>query len=184
MTLKRSVNANRAYAELQRQCSLCTLQDFGNTAHVVHEDGGSFFVPNAFTRVWVDPENGIPWVFLLAEHSEPMYWPADDLNGYGTYIKVPCDDYVLCEYCDGMGILPNRMDTPGGPTCSCGKPSRLQSGDRSKDCGPITCINCKGLGMKWKSSEERLDFFKDCDAAPNGWYCTREKGHKGPCEAW
>lgn len=24
----------------------------------------------------------------------------------------------------------------------------------------------------------------DCDKAPEGWYCTRDKGHEGPCAAW
>jgi hypothetical protein len=23
-----------------------------------------------------------------------------------------------------------------------------------------------------------------CEKAPKGWYCTREKGHPGPCAAW
>lgn len=24
----------------------------------------------------------------------------------------------------------------------------------------------------------------DCDLPPNGWTCTRDKGHPGPCAAW
>lgn len=23
-----------------------------------------------------------------------------------------------------------------------------------------------------------------CDKPPEGWYCTRERGHEGPCAAW
>lgn len=24
----------------------------------------------------------------------------------------------------------------------------------------------------------------DCDRAPPGWFCSRDKGHAGPCAAW
>lgn len=38
-----------------------------------------------------------------------------------------------------MGILPNRMDAPGGPVCACGKPSRRESGQCEDDHGGMMC---------------------------------------------
>jgi len=44
-----------------------------------------------------------------------------------------------------------------------------------------------GLGVKSDTFEQALCFHNadgTCDLPPLGWYCTREKGHDGPCAAY
>ena len=54
---------------------------------------------------------------------------------------------VSCKECLGTGLEPNRMlEFDDGPLCSCGKPSRLQSGMCSYECEGGECILCSGRG--------------------------------------
>jgi hypothetical protein len=128
-----------AKEELLRQCRLRVLADFDQDVLVMHEDGSTFFVRNALTGEWVDPLDSYVWVFLFAEHNEPMYWHADDLIYWGIYPQAPCAN------CEGMGVVPNRMCLPEGPMCGCGKPSVTQSGNCGTNCDP-TCTLCGGKG--------------------------------------
>lgn len=49
-----------------------------------------------------------------------------------------------------------------------------------------------GDTISWVTADEiarRLDEAaatqpESCDVAPKGWYCTRPKGHEGPCAAY
>jgi hypothetical protein len=150
MTLGLAPSAIRAKAELLRQYDLAPLEDFIYDSQVIHEDGSTFFVRNSFTRVWVDPLEPTVWVFLISEHSEPMYWGAGDLYSWASYRKVPTPDSVQCVSCDGIGVVPNRAFLPGGPECGCGRPSTLQSGScGTDDCEP-RCKTCAGVGWIWK----------------------------------
>lgn len=92
MVLALSKAANRAKVELLRQCALCALDDFDSDSRVIHEDGSTFFVCNSFTRVWVDPVDTKVWIFLFAEHSEPMYWCSEDLYSWGSYKRIPAPE--------------------------------------------------------------------------------------------
>ncbi len=41
---------------------------------------------------------------------------------------------------------------------------------------PSQLSDCFRHGMAWA--------LRACDRPPKGWYCTREKGHEGPCAAY
>ena len=49
-----------------------------------------------------------------------------------------------CETCGGFGLVPNRMDAPGGPICGCGQPSVHESGSCGRTHGPIFCVCTMG----------------------------------------
>jgi len=35
-----------------------------------------------------------------------------------------------------------------------------------------------------ENTEDKPDATAKCTIPPDGWYCTRAKGHTGPCAAW
>lgn len=138
MKLTRTKAAVRAYDEMQRQCSQCTLRDFGGWASVMHEDGSSFLAANAFTRVWVDPEEGKAWVFMFSEHNEPMYWPAEDLVAWDTLESSFRDDMggvEKCARCDGLG------EVSPGPNANSSYLINIRT----------PCDECNGTGSKFVS---------------------------------
>lgn len=126
MGLISSVPSVRAKSALMEYARNLTAYDFNSDAHVVLEDGGTFFVSNAFLFRWIDPEDPTQeWIFLHAEHQEPMYWHKEDVVHYRMYkalnvdtnveecldclgtgeIEVGDDDFKSCPGCEGRGWL-------------------------------------------------------------------------------
>ena len=67
-----------------------TAYDFDPNSYVqAHaESGEEYFFPYAFARKWKDPENGMEFWFIFAEHAPPVWILVDDSSWCKQYKRV------------------------------------------------------------------------------------------------
>jgi hypothetical protein len=75
----------KSYDQMQEWGKKLTAYDFGNTCvRILHEEGTSFFLENAFI---VEPDEDYIWVFT--EHLSDLIFHKNELLGWHTLACVP-----------------------------------------------------------------------------------------------
>ena len=98
-----SVQMNAAYNKMMEWGKKLTAYDFGDTCvRIVHEEGSTFFLENAFI---VDPDDDYIWIFT--EHQGYLVFHKDELLGWSTLACVPDHSLnYLSRSCNGFPEQP------------------------------------------------------------------------------